>query len=128
MNRTKKNKSDIHRRIELLEQQSELIKQEINEELNTTKKKALDLGKIALGIGGGILLSAIIVRSLSKSKNDDHQEQHPPRRVYHKFKDQLLHEFSNQAMAFFLGIAKDKINDYLDQGENVRKDDSANVE
>lgn len=127
MNRTTKNKSDIHQRIELLEQQSELIKKEIGEELNTTKKKALDLGKIALGIGGGILLSAIIIRSLGGSRSDEHHEQHAPRRVYHKFKDQLLHEFSNQAMVFILGIAKDKINNYLHQGENARKNDSEEV-
>ena len=56
MSKKKMHKTAIHERIELLETQSDLIKKELDDELQLTKKKASDIGKIVLGIGGGLVL------------------------------------------------------------------------
>lgn len=117
-------KTAIHERIEMLEHQSDLIKKELEGELQETKKKAIDLGKIALGIGGGIVLSSIILKSVFGNQKDVEGKRYKPKRVYHKFKDQLLGEISSQVLVFILGIAKDKINRFLDQDIKTEKDGS----
>jgi ABC-type transport system involved in cytochrome bd biosynthesis fused ATPase/permease subunit len=120
----KLHKSAIDQKIELLEQQAQLIRQDLGNELQTTKKKVTDIGKIALGIGGGLILSAIILRGVFGNESDGEGKRYHTRRVYHKFRDQLLGEISGQALVFILGIARDKLKPYLEQNTKQEKDDS----
>lgn len=124
MSKMKMHKSEINEKIELLEQQSNLVRQELRDELQSTKKKVTDIGKIALGVGGGLILSAIILRGVFGSNSDESGRNYQPRRVYHKFRDQLLGEISSQALVFILGIARDKLKPFLEQGTKNEKDDS----
>ena len=68
-----------------------------------TKNKAADLGKIALGIGGGLIFSAILLGGLGgkKAMKSDASVKYRSKRVYQRFMDQLINEFSNQATRFF---------------------------
>jgi hypothetical protein len=111
---TRKNETTINRRIELLEKQSDIIREELESELNLARQKATGIGKVALGIGGGLLLSMLIFRVVFQKKNE-HAERPHNKRVYHKFRDQLLGEISSQALLFILGVAKDKIRTHLEQ-------------
>lgn len=120
-------KTAIHERIERLESQSDLIRKELDDELQMTKRKAADLGKIALGIGGGLVLSAIILRGVfgnSDKGEKDGRGDYKPRRVYHKFRDQLVGEISSQVLVFILEIAKDRINSFLEKDSKTDEDDS----
>jgi hypothetical protein len=123
-------KSEINQKIELLERQSELVRQELGDELQSTKKRVTDIGKIALGVGGGLILSAIILRGVFGSNSDDSGKNYQTRRVYHKFRDQLLGEISSQALVFILGIARDKLKPFLEQSQRTKneKDDSELVD
>jgi len=126
MSKKRMHKTAIHERIELLEAESDRIRKELDDELQLTKKKASDIGKIALGIGGGLVLSAIILKGIfgSHDKDDKAQGEYRPKRVYHKFRDQLIGEISSQALVFILEIAKDKINSFLEKDSKTEKDDS----
>ncbi len=113
---SKTNTTKINQRIEYLQKQSDLIREEMELELRSAKNRVTDIGKIALGIGGGLILSAILLKGIfqKKSENTTHS-QYQSRRVYHKFKDQLVGELSNQALSFILGVAKDKIRGHFQQ-------------
>lgn len=128
MSKMKMHKSEINQKIELLERQSDLVRQELGQELQSTKKKVADIGKIALGVGGGLILSAIILRGIFGSNSDEAGKDYHTRRVYHKFRDQLLGEISSQALVFILGIARDKLKPFLDQSTKNEKDDSELVD
>lgn len=121
MSKRNTNKTAINERIELLEKQSKLIQDELGGEVELAKTKIANIGKMALGIGGGLILSAIILKGIFGSGQKDGTKKHKPQRVYHKFRDQLVGEVSNQALEFVLGIAKDKINAFLEQ--DVKKDE-----
>jgi len=127
MSMKRRHKTAIHDRIERLESQSDLIRKELDDELQMTKKKAADIGKIALGIGGGLVLSAIILKGIfgnsDKGEKEDRGD-YRPRRVYHKFRDQLIGEISSQALVFILEIAKDRINSLLERDSKTDEDDS----
>lgn len=128
MSKMKMHKSEINQKIELLERQSDLVRQELGQELQSTRKKVADIGKIALGVGGGLILSAIILRGIFGSNSDEAGKDYHTRRVYHKFRDQLLGEISSQALVFILGIARDKLKPFLDQSTKNEKDDSELVD
>ena len=124
MSKKRMPKTAIHERIELLEKQSDLIRQELGDELEMTKKRALDIGKVALGIGGGLIVSALILRGVFGGQRDEEGGKYKQKRVYHKFKDQLLGEISSQALAFILSIAKDRIQSFVDQNDKAENDGS----
>lgn len=122
-----KTETAINRRIEKLEQQSDLIRKELEGELYLSKKKVKNIGKLAIGIGGGFVAALMLFRLFSHSE-DTPDTTSPPtstRRVYHRFRDQLLGELSNQALLFVLGIAKDKIGQHLNRDIKTESDDSA---
>ena len=126
MSKIASNKTKIKQRIESLERQSQIIRRELEDELETTKEKVTNYGKIALGIGGGLIFSAIILKGLvgSKSGKSDLLKKHGSTRVYQRFIDQLINEVSNQATMFLLGIIKDKLSSYTGIKENAEDDDS----
>jgi hypothetical protein len=128
MSKRKMHKSEINEKIELLERQSALVRQELGGELQSTKKKVADVGKMVLGVGGGLILSAIILRGFFGNSGDVTEKKHDTHRVYHKFRDQLLGEISGQALVFILGIARDKLKPYLQQDTKNQKDDSGLVD
>jgi len=125
MNKIARNKSRIKQKIESLEQESQLIREELEGELVDAKERVLDIGKIALGIGGGLIFSAIILRSfIGKSeKNEKPIVKYGSVRVYHRFRDQLIHELSTQATGFILGIVKDRLKSYSSKNKNAENDD-----
>jgi hypothetical protein len=125
MSKKKMHKTAINERIELLEEQSNLIRRELGTELEHTKKKAIDFGKLALGIGGGLVLSAIILRGIFGNQRDEDGKRVKPKRVYHKFKDQLIGEISGQALEFILNIAKDRISALHQQDPKKEKENAA---
>ncbi len=110
MSKTATGKTKIKERIESLEHQSELIKQELEGELEETKQNIVNLGKIALGVAGGLIVGRIVVGGLlgrGKKKKKYYEARRP--RVYHRFKDQFLREASQQALLFLLEIARKKM-------------------
>ncbi len=123
----KRNETTINRRIEQLEKQSDVIREELELELGLARKKAADIGKIALGIGGGLLFSMLLFRIVFPGKNEHSQGTHN-KRVYHKFKDQLVGEVSSQALQFILGLAKDKIRAHIGEDIKAEKHDSEVVD
>ena len=103
----------ISERIETLEKQSEEMLDTIKGEFEITKRTISDLTKLILGIGGGILLSVIILRSfIGKSPNSFGKGR---RRVIHRFRDELGRELSDQAASYLLDIAKNKLQSYIHQ-------------
>ena len=120
------NKTKIKHKIESLERESELLREELEDELKSTREKVIDIGKIALGIGGGLIFSAIILRSLlgRKSNYEEGKLNYGSRRVYHRFKDQLIHELSTQVTGLLIGIAKDQLKAYRKKTENTENDDA----
>lgn len=126
MSKMAKNKTKIKQKIESLEEESQHLKDELEGELNVVKEKAIDIGKIALGIGGGIIFSAIVLKVLfgKKGKTDDEHINYETRRVYHRFRDQLAHELSVQATRFLLGTAKDTLKSYIEKNKDAEDDDS----
>jgi hypothetical protein len=126
MNKITKNKTRIKQRIDALEEESLKIREELDEELDTTKDRLLDIAKVALGISGGVILSAIILRSLI-GKNKDEEEvihKHKSKRVYQRFRDQLVRELSMQATKFLLRIAQDKLKTHIEEKDNTEGNDS----
>lgn len=123
MSKIATNKTKLKQKIEELEKQSQLIRLELEDEIEVTKDKVTDVLKIVLGIGGGLLFSAIILNSLigNKKKNPEHYKS---KKVYHRFRDQLTNELTNQATDFLLGLAKDKLGTYIDKKETVKDEDS----
>jgi hypothetical protein len=126
MSKIATNKNKIKLRIDELEQQSVLIRKEIEGDLEVSKMKIVDIGKVILGIGGGLIFSAIILGGLSSRKRKgDSESKYKSKRVYHRFRDQLGHELTGQATDFLLGLAKDKLNHYIGNRENIKDDDSS---
>ena len=126
MSKRATNKTKIKLKIEDLEEQSKHIREELEGELDLAREKVADLGKVLLGILGGLFVSAIIVGGLAgRKKHKDSSEQHPrTRRVYHKFRDQIAHELTGQATNFLLGLAKDKLATIIDKKETAEDDNS----
>ena len=126
MSEIARNKTKIKQRIESLERQSLIIREELEDELEMTKEKAINLGKIALGIGGGLIFSAIILKGLvgTKSEKNKSLKNHGSTKVYQRFINQLMNEVSNQATMFLLDIIKDKLSSYTAIKENAEDDDS----
>ena len=125
MSKIATNKNKIKLRIDELEQQSVLIRKEIEGDLEVSKAKIVDIGKVILGIGGGLIFSSIILRGLSGRKRiGDSDGKYRSKRVYHRFRNQLGHELTGQATDFLLGLAKDKLNQYIGNRENIKDDDS----
>ena len=126
MSKISTNKTKLKQRIESLELQSQIVRRELEDELEVTKNKAADLGKIALGIGGGLIFSAILLRGLGgkKGMKSDAYVKYRSKRVYQRFMGQLINEFSNQATRFLLGVARDKLNLYAENKEKAEDDDS----
>jgi len=69
-----------------------------------------------------IILKGIFGNSDKGEKED--RGDYRPRRVYHKFRDQLIGEISSQALVFILEIAKDRINSLLERDSKTDEDDS----
>ena len=125
MSKIATNKNKIKLRIDELEQQSVLIRKEIEGDLEVSKTKIVDIGKVILGIGGGLIFSAIVLGRLSgRKRKGDSDGKYRSKRVYHRFRDQLGHELTGQATDFLLGLAKDKLNQYIGNRENIKDDDS----
>ena len=124
MSKISTSKTKLKQRIESLELQSQTVRRELEDELEVTKSKAADLGKIALGIGGGLIFSAILLGGLGGKKGikSDASVKHRSKRVYQRFTDQLINEFSNQATRFLLGVARDKLNLYVENKEKTDDD------
>ena len=107
MSKIATNKNKIKLRIDELEQQSVLIRKEIEGDLEVSKTKIVDIGKVILGIGGGLIFSAIVLGGLSgRKRKGDSDGKYRSKRVYHRFRDQLGHELTGQATDFLLGLAK----------------------
>ncbi len=126
MNRTLTNKTKIKQRIESLERQSRIEKGELENEFEISKRKAGDLGKIALGVSGGLVLSALVLKGLSSKggeKNKSGRKQ-GSQRIYQRFIGQLFSELSFQSTKFLLSIAKDMLNPHTIKTENAGEDDS----
>ena len=68
MSKIAKNKSKIRERIELLEAQSEELRAELEGDLVETKTKVATMGKVVLGVAGGLIFSAIVLGGLSGRK------------------------------------------------------------
>lgn len=126
MNKKLTNKTKIKQRIELLERQSQIVQGEMENELGNAKKSVSDFGKVALGIGGGLVLSALVLRGLTGKggRNTSSHVKHGSKRVYQRFMDQLFGELSFQSTKFLLSIVKDMLNPHIIKKENAEEDDS----
>ena len=123
MSKIAANKNKIRQRIDELEKQSSELRKEIESEFELTKHKVFDFGKVALGIGGGLLFSAIILGGLAGRRgNKDGGNKYSSKRVHHRFKDQLTRELANQVTDFLINIAKDKLSASLDTKEREDND------
>ncbi len=121
MSRTAINKTLIKQKIELLEKQSQFTRDELNDELEMSKSKIAEIGKITLGVGVGLILSAIVLKGFfSKEVKTENPYRRPKsNRVYQRFFDQLFSELSGQAFEFILKSAKKKLNSYNKNNENA---------
>ena len=127
MSTSETNKTKIKQRIESLERQSKEVREELRGEIEITKEKLLDIGKIALGIGGGVLLSTLLLKRLGgKRKDKGIKRKKDSKRVYQRFLNQLASELSFQATMFLLGVIKDKLNSET-AGENKAEDDDFKI-
>ena len=70
MSKIAKNKNRINQRIGELEKQSAELRNDIESEFEFTKQKVYDIGKIVLGISGGLILSAIVLGRLVGRRGD----------------------------------------------------------
>ncbi len=122
MSKTAINKTLIKQKIELLEKQSHLIQDEINDELTVSKSKIADLGKITLGIGAGLIFSAIILKGFfgKEVKSENSYRRPKSNRVYQRFFDQLFSELSGQAFELIMKSAKKKLNSISKNTENAQ--------
>ena len=118
-------KTRIQKKIAQLEKESRLVKAELEDELLITKEKVSNLGKLALGIGGGLVFTAILLGSIGKrGSKKKGQYNRSSKRVYHRFLDQLIAELSTQATDFVLDIAKNKIETIMGKNGNTENDNS----
>jgi predicted PP-loop superfamily ATPase len=125
MSKIARNKTRLKQRIEQLEAQSEILKQELEGELVVTRSKIADIGKIVLGISGGLIFSAIVLSRLgSRKKQYKKANEYKSRKVYQRFRDQLAHELTSQATEFILGIVKDKLSAYAEKQELSEDEDT----
>ena len=128
MSKIAKNKSKIRERIELLEAQSEELRAELEGDFVETKTKVATMGKVVLGVAGGLIFSAIVLGGLSGRKGKKNGKRldygYGSRKVYHRFRDQLTHELSSQLMEFLLGVAKDRLSAYVEKNEDGEQADS----
>jgi hypothetical protein len=108
----KSTKTSINDRIAALERQSDLLREAIDQDLKETRERVIDIGKMALIVGGGVVLSMIVLKSFFGNKNEEGQAQSRPR-VYHRFRNQIGSELSNRAALYFLGLAQEKLMSYL---------------
>ncbi len=120
MTRISNNKNKIRQKINSLERESQEIKALLNHELEVTKGQVANMGKIALGVGSGLVFSVILLRGLLGGKGNSR----PPRRVYQRFKHQLMGELSMHATNLLLGIAKDKLAEYKKKQDHAENKDS----
>jgi len=125
MSKIATNKTKLKQRIEQLELQSQILKQELEGELDVTKSRISDIGKIILGITGGLIFSAIVLGGLSSGrKKPKGGDEYKSKKVYQRFRDQLTHELTSQALEFLLGVVKDKLSSYKEKKEITGDDDS----
>jgi len=126
MNKATANKNRLHQKIAMLEKQSNHVKAELEDELIITREKVTNIGKIALGIGGGLFFSALVLGRLNarKGKKGLVQNGGTRKRVYQRFLDQLIAELSANASDFIIGIAKDRLKANWDKKEKTEDDDS----
>lgn len=112
-----------------MERQSQIVQEELENELGKTKKNVADLGKIALGIGGGIVLSALVLRGLSgkSGRKNNSGVKRGSKRVYQRFMDQLFSELSFQGTKFLLHIAKDMLKPHTISKENAGEEDDSEI-
>ncbi len=120
MNQIAANKNKIKQKIDSLDRESQKIQSSLNDELEVTKDRIANIGKIALGIGGGLVFSAILLRGLFGNKGNTR----PPRRVYQRFKHQILSELSMHTTNLLIGIAKDKLDGYNKRHKNAENKDT----
>ena len=124
MSKIATNKTRLKQRIEQLEAQSEILKQELEGELEVTKSRISDIGKVVLGISGGLIFSAIVLGGLSgRKKRPSKGNEYKSRKVYQRFRDQLAHELTSQATEFLLGIVRDKLSAYAEKKELSEDED-----
>lgn len=123
MSKIAKDKTKIKERIDLLERQSAELRKEIRAEIEVTKHKVSDFGKIALGIGSGLIFSAIILAGLAGRKGTKNQaEKTSSKRVYHRFKDHLARELTSHVTDLIVNIAKDKLSAHQGSKEKENND------
>ncbi len=128
-NKTNTDKTKIKQKIESLEKQSQLIRNELNDEIEISINRVVDIGKVVLGIAGGLVFSAIVLGGLSgrKSKKKEIGKSRPSKRVYQRLKNQLANELSYQATLFITGVLKDKLSSYLKENDKSGEDDSEDL-
>ncbi len=129
MTKTAANKTKIQKKIEELEKQSLVIREELENDLDFSKEKILLAGKIALGISAGLIFSAIIIKGLFDKKEQSNKvlAKKGSGRVYQRFRNQLMHQLSAQATGFLLGIARERFKSYISKHAHVDDEDSDNT-
>ncbi|NJN25712.1 MAG: hypothetical protein HC819_06995 [Cyclobacteriaceae bacterium] len=98
----------------------------MEDELEVTREKLSGLGKIALGVGGGVVLAAILIGGLKRG----HRKKIPSvnrSRVYHRFIDQLVIELSAYATDFAIGVVKSQLYQLADKNITKEEDDSGSI-
>lgn len=121
MSRTAINKTLIKQKIEMLEKRSQFTRDELNDELEVSKSKIAEIGKITLGLGAGLIFSAIVLKGfISKEVKAENPYKRPKsNRVYQRFFDQLFSELSGHAFEFIMKSVKKKLNSYNKNNENA---------
>jgi len=105
----------------MLEKRSQFTRDELNDELEVSKSKIAEIGKITLGLGAGLIFSAIVLKGfISKEVKAENPYKRPKsNRVYQRFFDQLFSELSGQAFEFIMKSVKKKLNSYNKNNENA---------
>ena len=125
MSKIAANKTKIKQRIEALEKESKMIQADLGGELDVSKGKLMGLAKIILGVGGGLIFSSIVLKSLiGKRSKKGIQGKLGSKRVYQRFMTQLMSELSFQATRLVLNIAKEKLKSHSIIKENTGDNDS----
>lgn len=124
MTRKEIDKNSIRQRMASLESQSEQIQQELQREMYAAGNKILDLSKVGIGIVGGLIISTFIVKKLlagSENKKRHHLNtiHKGSKRVYQRFRDEIIQELSGQALIFALSVLKGKLKEYKEKDEKV---------
>ena len=114
------NLSDYEIHKERLKQSTEDLKKALEVEIDRVKENAGEVGKIALIAGGAILLTFTVVRVFRKSKKKkkmaEVEQIHYPAPVKHS--NLVARRISEHIAFFVLGMAKQKLADYLEQRKN----------